>query len=254
MSIRTETLDGVARIEIARPEKKNAITVAMYQQMADAIAAAHDDPSVRAILFHGQPDIYTAGNDLEDFMNNPPAGTDAPVFRFMAALGLAQKPVIAAVNGAAVGIGTTMLLHCDLVYCADNAMFSLPFVSLGLCSEFASSLLVPMNAGYHKAAEKLLLGEPMSAEEAAEMKIVNRILPPDEVLGYAKKQAARFNGLPPSSVRETKRLMKSAFRGMTEKLILDEAQTFGRMLRSDEAKEAFSAFFERRKPDFSRFA
>ncbi len=253
MTIRTETADGVARIEIARPEKKNAITVAMYQQMADAIVAAHEDPSARAILIHGQPDIFTAGNDLEDFMKNPPAGMDAPVFRFMAALGYAEKPVIAAVNGAAVGIGTTMLLHCDLVYCADNAMFSMPFVSLGLCAEFASSLLVPMNAGYHKAAEKLLLGEPMSAEEAAEMKIVNRILPPGEVLGYATKQAARFNGLPPTSVRETKRLMKSAWKAVTEKVIEDEARTFGRMLGSAEAREAFSAFFERRKPDFSRF-
>jgi len=253
MTIRTETADGVARIEIARPEKKNAITVAMYQQMADAIAAAHDDASVRAILFHGQPDIFTAGNDLEDFMRNPPAGMDAPVFQFIAALGYAEKPVVAAVNGAAVGIGTTMLLHCDLVYCGDSAMFSMPFVSLGLCSEFASSLTVPLAAGYHKAAEKLLLGEPMSAEEAAEMKIVNRILPPAEVLGYAMKQAARFNNLPPASVRETKRLMKSAWKSVTEKLIEDEARTFGRLLHGAEAKEAFSAFFERRKPDFSRF-
>jgi len=253
MSIRTETADGVARIEIARPEKKNAITVAMYQQMAEAIAAANDDPAVRAILIHGQPEIFTAGNDLEDFMKNPPAGMDAPVFRFMAALGYCEKPVVAAVHGAAVGIGTTMLLHCDFVYCADNAMFSMPFVSLGLCAEFASSLLLPMNAGYHKAAEKLLLGEPMSAEEALEMKIVNRILPPGEVLGYAQKQAARFNGLPPTSVRETKRLMKSSWKAMTEKVIQDEAMSFGRLLGSAEAKEAFSAFFERRKPDFSRF-
>jgi enoyl-CoA hydratase/carnithine racemase len=254
MTIRTETADGVARIEIARPEKKNAITVAMYQQMADAIGAAHEDKSVRAILIHGQPDIFTAGNDLEDFMKNPPAGMDAPVFRFMAALGYAEKPVIAAVNGAAVGIGTTMLLHCDLVYCADNAMFSMPFVSLGLCAEFASSLLVPMNAGYHKAAEKLLLGEPMSAEEALEMKLVNRILPPAEVLDYARKQAARFTQLPPASVRETKRLMKAGWKAATEKIIADEAKTFARMLGSAEAKEAFSAFFERRKPDFSKFA
>ena len=253
MTIRTETLDGIARIEIARPEKKNAITVAMYQQMANAIAAAHDDRSVRAILIHGQPDIFTAGNDLEDFMKNPPAGMDAPVFQFIAALGYAEKPVVAGVNGAAVGIGTTMLLHCDLVYCGDSAMFSMPFVSLGLCSEFASSLTVPLAAGYHKAAEKLLLGEPMSAEEASEMKIVNRILPPAEVLGYAKKQAARFNGLPPASVRETKRLMKSAWKSITEKLIEDEARTFARMLHGAEAKEAFSAFFDRRKPDFSRF-
>ncbi len=253
MNIKTHTADGVARIEIARPEKKNSITAAMYQAMADAIAAAHDDHTVRSILIHGQPDLFTAGNDLEDFLKNPPAGMDAPVFRFMQALGLAEKPVVAAVNGAAVGIGTTMLLHCDLVYCADNAMFSMPFVSLGVCSEFASSMLVPLAAGYHKAAEKLLLGEPISAEEALEMRIVNRILPPDEVFGYAMKQATRFNGLPPTSVRETKRLMKAGFRAIVEKIILDEAQTFARMLRSDEAKEAFTAFFERRKPDFAKF-
>jgi enoyl-CoA hydratase/carnithine racemase len=254
MSIRTETSEGVARIEIARPEKKNALTVAMYQQMADAIAAAHDDAAVRAIVIHGQPEIFTAGNDLEDFMKNPPQGMDAPVFQFMLALGMAEKPVVAAVNGAAVGIGTTMLAHCDLAYCADNAMFSMPFVSLGLCAEFGSSLLVPLAAGYHKAAEKLLLGEPMSAEEALEMKLVNRILPPNEVLDYAVKQARRFNNLPPTSVRETKRLMKAGWKSITEKIIADEAQTFSRMLKSAEAKEAFSAFFERRKPDFSKFA
>jgi enoyl-CoA hydratase/carnithine racemase len=254
MSIKTETTEGVARIEIARPEKKNALTVAMYQQMADAIAAAHDDGSVRAIVIHGQADIFTAGNDLEDFMKNPPTGMDAPVFQFMMALGMAEKPVVAAVNGAAVGIGTTMLAHCDLAYCADNAMFSMPFVSLGLCAEFGSSLLVPLAAGYRKAAEKLLLGEPMSAEEALEMKLVNRILPPNEVLDYAIKQARRFNNLPPTSVRETKRLMKAGWKSVTEKIIADEAQTFARMLKSAEAKEAFSAFFERRKPDFSKFA
>jgi enoyl-CoA hydratase/carnithine racemase len=254
MSIKTATADGVARIEIARPEKKNAITVAMYQQMADAIAAAHDDATVRAIVIHGQPDIFTAGNDLEDFMKNPPTGMDAPVFQFMLALGMAEKPVVAAVNGAAVGIGTTLLAHCDLAYCADNAMFSMPFVSLGLCAEFGSSLLVPLAAGYHKAAEKLLLGDPMSAEEALEMKLVNRILPPDEVLGYALKQAGRFNNLPPTSVRETKRLMKAGWKSITEKIIADEAASFGRLLGSAEAKEAFSAFFGRRKPDFSKFA
>jgi enoyl-CoA hydratase/carnithine racemase len=253
VSIAVETRNGVARIGIARPEKKNAITVAMYQAMADAVAAAHDDASVRAILFHGEKDIFTAGNDLEDFAKNPPAGMDAPVFQFMQALGLAEKPVVVAVNGAAVGIGTTMLMHCDLVYCADNAMFSMPFVSLGLCSEFASSLTIPMAAGFHKAAEKLLLADPISAEEALEMQIVNRILPPDEVLGYALRQAERFNLLPPASVRETKRLMKLSWRAMSEKLIVEEAKSFERLLRGAEAKEAFSAFFERRKPDFSRF-
>jgi enoyl-CoA hydratase/carnithine racemase len=254
MSIRTQTVNGVARIEIARPEKKNAITVAMYQAMADAIGAAHDDSAVRAILIHGQKDIFTAGNDLEDFLKNPPSGMDAPVFKFMQALGYSEKPVVAAVNGAAVGIGTTMLLHCDLAYCADNAMFSMPFVSLGVCAEFASSFLLPLNAGYHKAAEKLLLADPISAEEALEMKIVNRILPPGEVLDYAIRQAERFNQLPPASVRETKRLMRSGWKALTEKIIVDEAKSFGAMLRSAEAKEAFTAFYERRKPDFSKFS
>ena len=254
MSIEVRTENGVARIAIARPEKKNALTVAMYQALADAIGAAHDEGTVRAILIHGEKDVFTAGNDLEDFMKNPPAGMDAPVFRFMQALGLAEKPVVAAVNGAAVGIGTTMLMHCDLVYCADNAMFSMPFVSLGLCSEFASSLTIPLAAGFHKAAEKLLLAEPISAEEALEMKIVNRILPPGEVLDYAIRQAERFNALPPASVRETKRLMKASWRAMSEKLIVEEATSFGKLLRNAEAKEAFTAFFERRKPDFSRFS
>ena len=253
MTIKTETTNGVARIEIARPEKKNAITVAMYQQMADAIAAAHDDGGVRAILIHGQPEIFTAGNDLEDFAKNPPADMNAPVFQFMQALGYSEKPVIAAVNGAAVGIGTTMLMHCDFAYCADNAMFSMPFVSLGLCPEFGSSYLVALNAGYHKAAEKLLLGDPLSAEEALEMRIVNRIVPPGEVLAYARKQAARFNDLPPAAVRETKRLMKAAWRTQVEKVIVDEATTFGKLLRSPEAKEALNAFLGKRKPDFSQF-
>jgi enoyl-CoA hydratase/carnithine racemase len=254
MTIRTETVNGVARIGIARPEKKNAITVAMYQQLADAVVAAHEDPSVRALLIHGEPDIFTAGNDLEDFLNNPPAGPEAPVFQFMQTLGYAEKPVVAAVNGAAVGIGTTMLMHCDLAYCADNAMFSMPFVSLGVCAEFASSVLVPLAAGYHKAAEKLLLADPISAEEALEMRLINRILPPAEVFDYAVRQAERFNALPPASVRETKRLMKAGFKSIVEKTIVDEAKSFSAMLRSPEAREAFTAFYERRKPDFSKFS
>ena len=187
-------------------------------------------------------------------MKNPPAGMNAPVFQFMQALGYSEKPVVAAVNGAAVGIGTTMLMHCDLVYCADNSVFSMPFVSLGLCPEFASSLLVPLNAGYHKAVEKLLLAEPISADEAVDMKIVNRVLAPDDVLDFAIKQAERFNQLPPASVRTTKRLLRSGWKTATEKVIADEANSFGQMLRSAEAKEAFTAFFERRNPDFSKFA
>ncbi len=250
MTIITETTEGVARIEIARPEKKNALTTAMYQQLADALTAAQADPAVHAVLMHGQPDLFTAGNDLEDFLKNPPPGPGAPLFQFMRALAHASKPVVAAVNGAAVGIGTTLLMHCDLVYCADNAMFSMPFVSLGLCPEFASSVLIAQSAGYHKAAEKLLLGEPISAEEALEMRIVNRLLPPTEVRAYAQRQALRFATLPPTAVCETKRLIKTPKRAAVDAAIEEEAQSFGKLLVSAEAKEAFNAFLGKRKPNF----
>jgi enoyl-CoA hydratase/carnithine racemase len=253
VTILTETAEAVARIQIARPERKNAITVAMYAQLADAVAAAEADASVRVILVHGQPDVFSAGNDLEDFLRAPPQQPDAPVFRFMAALAGAVKPVVAAVNGAAVGIGSTMLLHCDLAYCADDSRFSLPFVNLGLCPEFGSSLLLPLSAGYHRAAEKLLLGEPASAEEALEMGLVSRILPPAEVLGHAKRQCTRLAQLPPAALRETKRLMKAGWREATAHAIADESAAFGRLLQSAEAREAFSAFLDRRAPDFSKF-
>ena len=156
------------------------------------------------------------------------------------------------VNGAAVGIGTTLLLHCDLVYCADDSRFSLPFVNLGLCPEFGSSLLLPLAAGYHRAAEKLLLGEPASAEEALEMGLVNRILPPAEVLGHAQRRCARLAQLPPAALRETKRLLKEGWRSATERAISEESVAFGRLLGSAEAREAFSAFLDRRPPDFSK--
>lgn len=248
MTILTETAEAVARIRIARPERKNAITSAMYAALADAIGAAEADVSVRAILVHGQPDVFSAGNDLEDFLRAPPQTPDAPVFRFMAALAAAAKPVVAAVNGVAVGIGTTMLLHCDLVYCADDSRFSLPFTNLGLCPEFASSLLLPLAAGYHRAAEKLLLGEPASAEEALEMGLVNRILPPDEVLPYATHQCARLAQSSPTALRETKRLLKAGWREATTRAIADESATFARLLQSPEAREAFNTFLQRRAP------
>jgi enoyl-CoA hydratase/carnithine racemase len=253
VTILTETTEAVARIQIARPERKNAITADMYTALSDALAAAETDPSVRVILLHGQPDVFSAGNDLEDFLRAPPQQADAPVFRFMAALSGAAKPVVAAVNGAAVGIGATLLLHCDLVYCADDSRFSLPFVNLGLCPEFGSSLLLPLAAGYHRAAEKLLLGEPASAEEALEMGLVNRILPPAEVLGHAQRRCARLAQLPPTALRETKRLLKEGWRSATERAISEESVAFGRLLGSAEAREAFSAFLDRRPPDFSKF-
>jgi len=256
MSILTTKSDGILTLEFDRLERKNAITGAMYQTMADALRDAEQDAAVRAILITGKPEIFTAGNDLDDFLNNAGEGAmteQRPVFQFMTALESCTKPVVAAVAGAAVGIGTTLLMHCDLVYCADNAKFSMPFTQLGLCPEFASSLLVPQAAGYTRAAEKLLLGEAFLAQEALEMGIVARVLPAAELLAFAQGQAAKLAKLPPASIRTTKALMKRARSPMIREAIAAENERFSAMLQGAEAKEAFTAFFEKRKPDFSKF-
>lgn len=253
MDIKTATLNGVATIEIARPHKKNALTAEMYSAMAAAVRAADADTTVRALLITGQPGIFTSGNDIDDFMNRPPSTPDAPVFDFMRALVACRKPVVAAVTGAAIGIGTTMLLHCDLVYVSDEARLAMPFASLGLVPEFASSLIVPQLMGQAKAAEKLLLGDPFTAEEAVEMRIANAVLPAGEVLRHARRMAERFNTLPPGAVRDSKRLMRRASVERVLETIEAEAVIFGQRLSSPEATEAFSAFFQKRKPDFSAF-
>jgi enoyl-CoA hydratase/carnithine racemase len=257
MSIKTGVLNGVANIEIARPEKKNALTVAMYQAMTDALKAAQVDPAVRAVLFTGQPGIFTSGNDIEDFMQRAPGqGSDAmdsPVFQFMRALIECDKPVVAAVTGAAIGIGTTMLLHCDFVYVSDEARLAMPFVGLGLVPEFASSLLVPQLMGQRRAAEKLLLGDPFTPEQAVECGIASAVLPAGEVINHARRIAERFNALPPGAVRESKQLMRGPQRAELLKTIRAEGEIFARRLRSPEAMEAFQAFFQKRKPDFSKF-
>ena len=254
MSIKTAVLNGVFTIEIARPEKKNAITIDMYQSMADGLKAAQADGAVRAVLITGQPGIFTSGNDLEDFMKRPPSGQDSPVFQFMQALNGCEKPVVAAVTGAAIGIGTTMLLHCDLVYVADEARLAMPFVSLGLVPEFASSLVVPQLMGRVKAAEKILLGEPFTGAEAVELGLANAVLPTAEVAPHARRIAERFNALPPGAVRDTKKLLRRAGTESTLQAIQAEAAIFAERLTSPEAREAFSAFFQKRKPDFSQFS
>jgi enoyl-CoA hydratase/carnithine racemase len=257
MSIKTGVVNGVASIEIARPEKKNALTVAMYQAMRDALLAAKADPAVRAVLIHGQPGIFTSGNDIEDFMSRPPGqGSDSansPVFQFMHALLDCDKPVVVAVTGAAIGIGTTLLLHCDFVYVSDEARLAMPFVSLGLVPEFASSLIVPQLMGHRRAAEKLLLGEPFTPEQAVECGIANAVIPAGEVVNHARRVAERFNQLPPGAVREAKELMRAPQRAQTLQVIRTEGEMFAKRLRSPEAMEAFQAFFQKRKPDFSKF-
>ena len=257
MSIKTATLNGVTTIEIARPEKKNALTIAMYQAMTDALNAARADDAVRAVLITGQPGVFTSGNDIEDFMARPPGQgshmTESPVARFMRALFEFDKPAIAAVTGAAIGIGTTMLLHCDLVYVADDARLATPFVSLGLVPEFASSLLIPQLMGHRRAAEKLLLGDPFTAEQAVDCGIANAVLPAGEVVNHARRIAERFNALPPGAVRDAKRLMRAPQLEQIAATIRTEGELFAARLRSPEATEAFQAFFQKRKPDFSKF-
>jgi enoyl-CoA hydratase/carnithine racemase len=253
MSIKTATLNGVATIEIARPEKKNALTMAMYAAMAEALVAATADNAVRAVLITGQPGIFTSGNDLEDFMQRPPEGGETPSFTFMKALLGCDKPVIAAVTGAAIGIGTTMLLHCDFVYVSDEARLAMPFVSLGLVPEFGSSLVVPQLMGNVRAAEKLLLGDPFTGADAVECGIATAVLPAGEVAAHARRVAERFNALPPGAVRATKQLLRRGRAQAIPETIAAEGAVFRERLRSPEAKEAFSAFFQKRKPDFSRF-
>jgi enoyl-CoA hydratase/carnithine racemase len=254
MSIKTATMNGVATIEIARPEKKNALTVEMYQALADAVNAAAEDTTVRALLITGQPGIFTSGNDLQDFLTRPRPNAEAsPVFAFMRALIGCDKPVVAAVTGAAIGIGVTMLLHCDLVYVADDARLAMPFTSLGLVPEFASSLLVPQLMGGRRAAEKLLLGDPFTGEAAVECGIANAVLPAGEVVAHARRMAERFNALPPGAVRDAKRLVREPQRAAVIDAIQREGAVFTARLASTEAREAMAAVLEKRKPDFSKF-
>ena len=243
---------GVTTLTFNRPDKKNSITAAMYAALADALAAAEADPAVRVVVFQGNETTFSAGNDIGDFLNNPPATEDSPVFRFLRGIAQFPKPVIAAVCGPAVGIGTTLLFHCDLVYAGDNAAFSMPFVNLGLVPEAASSLLAPQMFGYHRAAEALMLGEPFMAEAALEVGLVNRVVPPTECNAIAQGQARKLAAKPMSALVETKRLLKMAQQPAVLERIDAESVSFGQAMRSPAAKEAFSAFMEKRKPDFSQ--
>ncbi len=250
--ILTHVEAGVMTLTLNRVDKKNSITSAMYGAMADAIAQAESDAAVRAVVIQGHATIFSAGNDIGDFLNQPPQGQDSPVFRFLRGIASFPKPLVAAVCGPAVGIGTTMLFHCDLVYAGDNAAFSMPFVNLGLCPEAASSLLVPQMLGYHRAAEALLLGEPFMAEAALEVGLVNRVVPPTEANAVAQVQARKLAAKPLSSLIETKRLMKKGQAQVVLQQMAEEGASFGRMLREPAAREAFAAFMAKRRPDFSK--
>jgi enoyl-CoA hydratase/carnithine racemase len=249
--ILTHVADGVLTLTINRVDKKNSFTPTMYAAMADGLEQAKADPAIRVTVIQGDITVFSAGNDIGDFLQRKPSTQESPVFQFLRAIASHPKPVIAAVCGPAVGIGTTLLFHCDLVYAGDNAAFSMPFVNLGLCPEAASSLLVPQMMGYHRAAEALLLGEPFMAEAALEVGLVNRILPPTEVNAMVQVQARKLAAKPLAALIETKRLMKKGQMAQVLAQMSEEGESFARLLQEPAAKEAFTAFLEKRKPDFS---
>ncbi|MGI9133177.1 MAG: enoyl-CoA hydratase [Rhodoferax sp.] len=237
--------DGITTLTLHRVEKKNAFTQAMYAAMADALEQAASDDAVRVVVIQGHVTVFSAGNDIGEFLQAPPAREGAPVFRFLHALAAFPKPLVAAVCGPAVGIGTTLLFQCDLVYAGDNAAFSMPFVNLGLCPEAASSLLVPQMLGYHRAAEALLLGEPFMAEAALEVGLVNRIVPPTEAHGVARAQALKLAAKPLAALRATKRLLKQGQLAQVQARIEEESVVFGQLLQESAAKAALAAFLDK---------
>ncbi len=235
-----ESLGATMVITLNRPEKKNALTPDMYSELNRLFSKAAGDFSIRTVVITGAGSAFTAGNDIFDFLNTPPTGPDSPVMKFLATLHNFPKPLIAAVHGNAVGIGTTMLLHCDLVYAADDSKFSMPFVSLGLVPEAGSSLLFPRLAGHVKASEIFLTGRSFDASEAKEFKIINEVTP--QPLVKAKEMAELINQQPPTSVMNTKALLKSGSHDALEVVMKVEGELFQMALESDEAKDAFMKF------------
>lgn len=250
-NVTVELADRIARVELARPERRNALTGEMYRALSDALSRADADDGIRAVLLHGSPDCFSSGNDVEDFLRRD-LREESPALGFLRTIATTRKPIVAAVGGPAVGIGTTMLLHCDLVYAAAGARFQLPFVALGLVPEAASSLLLPMSAGYGRAAELLLLGEPFGAEKALEAGIVTAVVPEADLLSSARAAALKLAALPPASVQLTKELMKRPHAQAVAAQMAEEGRRFAERLSSPEAKDALSAFLAKRKAARSR--
>lgn len=244
---------AVAEIRLNRPEKRNALTRAMYGAMADAIAAAEADAGVRCLLLSGEGASFSAGNDLADFMTAPSLDPDTPVMRFLRALSAAAKPVVAAVQGNAVGIGTTMLLHCDIVVLAEDAVLRMPFVELGLVPEAAASLILPRLLGHVRTAELLMLAQPLRAERAVEWGLANRVVSAASLHAEALSIAHALAAKAPNALRITKALIKDDTPGIAARLPKEGAH-FADLLASPELREAVSAFFEKRAPDFSKAA
>lgn len=253
--VRIEIQDRVLTAIFDRPEKKNAFTVEMYRALVEGLGAAASNAEVRVVLLRGEGGAFTSGNDIADFLGAPPTGPDHPIMQFLRAIAAFPKPLVAAVDGPAVGIGTTLLLHCDLVYASARAQLRLPFVPLGLVPEAASSLLLPRLVGPQRAAELLLLGEPFSAERGRDLGLVNEVLPdPASLYARAEDRAVALARLPPAAVREAKALLRQPTLGEVQDALLREGEVFMRRLSSPEAIEAMTAFMEKRAPSFDRFS
>jgi enoyl-CoA hydratase/carnithine racemase len=248
----TERSGSILRVQFNRPEKKNALTMNMYTTLADLLNAAGKDDATRVVLLHGAGDSFSAGNDLGDFLNNPLKGYDSPQGRFIDALNNFDKPLIAAVHGAAVGSGTTMLTYCDFVYATEHTTFQMPFVNLALVPELGTSYSIPAQIGYIAAAELILLGLPFDALRAAELGFVTRIVSEPGLLATAMDTAQRLAQKPAGALQASKRLMKLSSRERTAAAAKAEVQEFTSRLQSADAKEAFTAFFEKRRPDFTK--
>jgi enoyl-CoA hydratase/carnithine racemase len=248
----TELSEGVLRVELNRPGKRNAMTSGMYVMLADIFTDAAKDEHTRVVLWHGAGDSFCAGNDIEDFLKNPPGPGDSPQARLMNALVDFDKPIVVAVQGAAIGGGTTMLTHCDFVYASESAKFQMPFIDLAVVPEFGSSCSIPASIGHIWAAELILLGLPFGARRAAELGLVTQVLPDQNLLATAVQTAWKLAAKPAGALQAGKRLMKSAFRDRIKDAMQRENQEFSVQVRSDEAKEALTAFLEKRAPDFAR--
>ena len=251
--IDTRIEDRILKVTINRADKKNALDLAMYQALADAIQNADKDDDVRVTIISGVDDCFCSGNDIKDFLKNPPTDDSSPVLQFVRAMINAKKPIVAAVNGIAIGIGVTMLLHCDLVYASEDARFQMPFVNIGLCPEAGSTHILPLFMGHQKASELLLLGDMFDVNTAISVGIVNNKVSNAELGNVSLQAATRIAAQPPQATKATKGLLRATMREQIMAASQRENENFIPMLDGGEAKEALTAFVEKRAPDFSKF-
>jgi enoyl-CoA hydratase/carnithine racemase len=250
--IATEHAGSILRVQLNRPTKRNAMTSAMYLALASIFNKAANDDSTRVVVWHGAGDSFCAGNDIEDFLKNPPGSGESPQSRLMEALVNFDKPLVAAVHGAAIGGGTTMLMHCDFIYAGESTHFQMPFINLAVVPEFGSSCAVPARIGHVRAAELILLGTAFDAGRAMELGLVNQVLPDKDVLARASETAGKLAAKPAKALQASKRLLKQPFREQIKAAMKAENEAFSAQVRSEDAKEAFTAFLEKRKPDFTK--